>query len=104
LICCQHNASRRIDRQLVGRCARQGDPGSTRTLISVDKPLFRRTFAAWLRKRIARRGWGHPAWLVALIVRLPQSLEERRQRRQRRQLLEQEERLQRTWSMLDSPG
>ncbi len=28
VLCCQHNASRRLDRQLFGRCARQGDPGS----------------------------------------------------------------------------
>ncbi|HKX43020.1 MAG TPA: prepilin peptidase, partial [Burkholderiaceae bacterium] len=28
VICCQLNAARRIDRQLAGRCARQGDPGS----------------------------------------------------------------------------
>jgi preprotein translocase subunit SecA len=28
VICAQHNPDPRIDRQLVGRCARQGDPGS----------------------------------------------------------------------------
>lgn len=33
VICCQHNASARIDRQLHGRCARQGDPGSVETIL-----------------------------------------------------------------------
>lgn len=35
VLCCQHNASRRIDRQLQGRCARQGDPGSTETWLAI---------------------------------------------------------------------
>ena len=38
VMCCQVNASRRIDRQLEGRCARQGDPGSVETWISLDTP------------------------------------------------------------------
>lgn len=36
VLCCQHNALRRIDRQLQGRCARQGDPGSTETWLAVN--------------------------------------------------------------------
>ena len=31
--------SRRIDRQFAGRCARQGDPGSVETWLSLDAPL-----------------------------------------------------------------
>lgn len=38
VMCCQFNASRRIDRQLEGRCARQGDPGSVETWISIATP------------------------------------------------------------------
>jgi len=38
VMCCQFNASRRIDRQLEGRCARQGDPGSVETWISGATP------------------------------------------------------------------
>ena len=38
VMCCQFNAARRIDRQLEGRCARQGDPGSVETWISLDLP------------------------------------------------------------------
>jgi preprotein translocase subunit SecA len=104
LICCQHNTSRRIDRQLIGRCARQGDPGSTRTILSAEKPLVRRLLPAALTHNSAESGLARPAWLVSLIVRLPQILEERRQRAQRRQLLVQEERWRRAWSALDTQG
>jgi preprotein translocase subunit SecA len=37
VLCCQHNASRRIDRQLQGRSARQGDPGSTETWLALNE-------------------------------------------------------------------
>ena len=40
VICCQLNASRRIDRQLVGRCARRGDPGSAETLLAAGAALL----------------------------------------------------------------
>lgn len=40
VLSCQFNRSRRIDRQLEGRCARQGDPGSVETWLSVDMPAL----------------------------------------------------------------
>ena len=40
IICCQQNSARRIDRQLLGRCARQGDPGSAEYFIALDGPLL----------------------------------------------------------------
>jgi preprotein translocase subunit SecA len=94
VICCQHNASRRIDRQLIGRCARQGDPGSAQTLICVSKPLMTRVFPQWLLLRVGA-GLSGPRWLVALLVRLPQWQEERRQRVQRRLLQQQDARTER---------
>ncbi|HYC44256.1 MAG TPA: hypothetical protein VED01_02120 [Burkholderiales bacterium] len=86
---CQHNASQRIDRQLVGRCARRGDPGSAETLLSLDKPLIARCTPRWLSRFVAG-GLERPQWLVRAIVRIPQRLEERRQRMQRRELLRQD--------------
>jgi preprotein translocase subunit SecA len=95
LMCCQHNASRRIDRQLVGRCARQGDPGSAETFISLDQPLISHLLPGWVGRFVPRNGIVRPAWLIGLIVRAPQRLEEKRQRRQRRALLEQDARSER---------
>ena len=90
VICCQHNASRRIDRQLIGRCARQGDPGSAQTLVALDKPLISRIFPAWLVRTLANNRLVLPACLVALVLRLPQVLEEGRQRAQRRLMQQQD--------------
>ena len=37
----ERHESRRIDRQLRGRCARQGDPGSSHFFISLEDDLMR---------------------------------------------------------------
>jgi preprotein translocase subunit SecA len=98
VICCQHNASARIDRQLLGRCARQGDPGSAQSLLALDKPTIARLVPRWLARRVGEDGMRRPAWLLNAIVRMPQWLEERRQRAQRRDLLNQDLRTERNLS------
>jgi preprotein translocase subunit SecA len=90
VICCQHSASRRIERQLVGRCARQGDPGSAQTLVALDGPLLARFVPRSIARRVSPCGFVSPRWLVRLLTRVPQVLEERRQRAQRRALLGQD--------------
>jgi preprotein translocase subunit SecA len=87
VICCQHNSSARIDRQLIGRCARQGDPGSAETLLAADRALLARWLPAWLRGRIPATGIARPQWLACLLLRLPQWRESERRRDQRRALL-----------------
>lgn len=46
---CQDSA--RMDRQLIGRCARQGDPGSAQFFVSGDDGILRR-HGAWLARYI----------------------------------------------------
>ena len=41
VICSELHDSARIDRQLIGRCGRQGDPGSYRQYLSLDDDLLR---------------------------------------------------------------
>jgi preprotein translocase subunit SecA len=41
VIATERHESHRIDRQLFGRCGRQGDPGSYETIVSFDDELFR---------------------------------------------------------------
>lgn len=53
VLSCQFNRSRRIDRQLEGRCARQGDPGSVETWLSADMPAL--ACMGWVQA-LARRG------------------------------------------------
>jgi preprotein translocase subunit SecA len=90
VICCQHNVSRRIDRQLVGRCARRGDPGSVQTLLALDKPLIARLVPRALARRVGAHGFTSPQWLVRALVRWPQRVEEQRQRIERRELLKRD--------------
>ena len=92
LISCQHNAARRIDRQLIGRCARQGDPGSAETYLALDRPRIGRLIPRWFRAAIGEHCMTRPAWLVALIVLAPQWLAERRERAQRWDMLGQDRR------------
>lgn len=98
VICCQHNASRRIDRQLLGRCARQGDPGSTQSLLALDSPLIARFIPRCVARRMSKSGVERPQWFVRLLLRAPQWLEEMRQRAQRRDLLCQDLRVERSLS------
>ncbi|MDK9705251.1 MAG: preprotein translocase subunit SecA [Sulfuritalea sp.] len=56
----RHEAGR-IDRQLAGRCARQGDPGSFEAILSLEDPLvlpFKGGVFEWLMRRFTRPG--HP--------------------------------------------
>ncbi|MHB8092110.1 MAG: preprotein translocase subunit SecA [Syntrophales bacterium] len=52
VIATERHESGRIDRQLFGRCARQGDPGSAQAFMSVEDELIRRFVPAFLRKRL----------------------------------------------------
>lgn len=45
VICCEKNDSRRIDRQLIGRCARQGDPGSYNVICSIEDDAVLKHFS-----------------------------------------------------------
>ena len=55
----ERHEARRIDRQLAGRCARQGDPGSAQFFVSVDDEIieaFGEKRAARVRKRLNGSG------------------------------------------------
>jgi len=93
VIHCQRNESRRMDRQLVGRCARQGQAGSTEAWIcsgiSGDpSPPSEPKLTRCIQPAIARHS-PHSAWCW-WHLRLPQWMEERRQAALRQQLTEQD--------------
>ncbi len=96
VISCQHNAARRIDRQLIGRCARQGAPGSVETMLSLESDLYAKHWPrAWLqalKPSLETQPWRYAALLMA---RLAQHFEEGRGAAERRRLLENDERLER---------
>ncbi|QDT37579.1 preprotein translocase subunit SecA [Stratiformator vulcanicus] len=55
VIATEMHSSERIDRQLIGRAARQGDPGSFRFLLSLDDELLS-VFPLQYRSKLKRRG------------------------------------------------
>jgi preprotein translocase subunit SecA len=91
VICCQQNAARRIDRQLVGRCGRQGDPGSAEIYIALDGPLLARHWLARLLRICTRGPEMRHSWLGALALRLAQRAKECSHKTERELLLEREE-------------
>jgi preprotein translocase subunit SecA len=52
VISTQLNDSARVDRQLSGRCARQGDPGSHEMLLSLEDEIFCTMLPAGVRERL----------------------------------------------------
>ncbi|MFC4761972.1 preprotein translocase subunit SecA [Dyella koreensis] len=53
VILTEFHESARVDRQLFGRCARQGDPGTTEAIVCIDDDLFHR-FAPATGRRMMR--------------------------------------------------
>jgi preprotein translocase subunit SecA len=90
VICCQCNAARRIDRQLAGRCARQGDPGSVETWLAADAALYREVVPASLLRGIAAWSASLPGWLVRWLTRTVQRSMERRHALERARLKQME--------------
>ena len=91
----RHDA-RRIDRQLFGRCGRQGDPGSFQAIVSLEDEIFHGFFEAhaqWLRRLFGRSGRPLPAWLGGLLLNLAQRAAERHHARTRRELLRVDDQL-----------
>jgi preprotein translocase subunit SecA len=91
VILTEFHESRRIDRQLFGRSARQGDPGSGEAIVALDDDLFV-TYAPALARALARRRtelMGHELWLLR---RVAQSTAERRARALRDESLRQDRR------------
>jgi preprotein translocase subunit SecA len=85
-----HEAGR-IDRQLAGRCGRQGDPGSVAHFVSLDDTLLARHAPGWVRAIVVRLPVGSRSLAVCWVARLAQIRAERLHVRMRRELLRMEE-------------
>ena len=91
----RHEAGR-IDRQLIGRCARQGDRGKAEAILSLEDPLllaFRDGPSEWLARGFAVFGdiIGGPA--LRAWIRYAQYRTERAQSRVRRNLLKSDKQM-----------
>ena len=87
VICTELHDSARIDRQLVGRCGRQGDPGTWRQYVSLDDDILVQGFgpvrAARIISGLRRRLGANPESLLKTFRRALRRVEARH-RRQRR--------------------
>ncbi|MGJ8623429.1 MAG: translocase [Yoonia sp.] len=92
----RHDAGR-IDRQLYGRAARQGDPGSHITFIALDDDLMRVFYGGGLGWISRLTGWGR-GWVPGVIARplmaIAQYAGERRHSKIRKALLKADENME----------
>jgi preprotein translocase subunit SecA len=86
-----------VDRQLIGRSARQGDPGSCQTIVSLEDDIFQvcaPQLTAWLARAMAAR-MHVPDAAFAALRRRAQHAAEQRQYAIRMMNLKQDRQLQR---------
>jgi preprotein translocase subunit SecA len=99
VIATERHEAARIDRQLFGRCGRQGDPGSAEALVSLDDELFAH-HAGSLSRWLAALGEGREKTrggraALELAVQLAQRAAERLHGQMRRDLLRHDQQLDR---------
>lgn len=90
----RHEAGR-IDRQLFGRAARQGDPGSCECILSLEDELVSEHAGGLVRrllKGLSRPDGSLPGWSGRVLFDRTQRRIERRHSRTRRELLDMDER------------
>jgi preprotein translocase subunit SecA len=56
VICTELHEAQRIDRQLIGRCGRQGDPGTYRQFLALDDEILLTGFGPKKAEELANRG------------------------------------------------
>ncbi len=98
VIALSRNASGRVDRQLYGRCARQGDPGSAEAILSLQDPALEQFYSSAMLKLLTYFCPGSkpiPNFISKLILRFPQHRNEKEQSLVRKMLMKQDRQLRR---------
>jgi preprotein translocase subunit SecA len=112
VICTEMHDSARIDRQLIGRCGRQGDPGTWRQFLALDDDILLNGFGPKRSKRLKAIGEQRAEGLdsYAGVFGRAQRRIERKHFRDRRVLMYYEKERRKTHEhlgqdpYLDSPG
>lgn len=98
VILTEFHESARVDRQLFGRAARQGNPGSVEAMVSLEDELFRQ-YAPVVSQRLALVWLGKFRWSqkgFASFVAAVQGRAERRNRRIRLDTIARDQKWQRS--------
>jgi preprotein translocase subunit SecA len=80
VICTELHDSARIDRQLIGRCGRQGDPGTVRQYMSLDDDVIRTGFGPATAEKMTTLGQtagAQPQKYLGLLQRAQRKVERR---------------------------
>jgi preprotein translocase subunit SecA len=80
VICTELHDSARIDRQLIGRCGRQGDPGTVRQYMSLDDDVIRTGLGPDVAERMTRvadTAGSEPQKYLGLIKKAQRKVERR---------------------------
>ena len=112
VICTEMHDSARIDRQLIGRCGRQGDPGTFRQYLALDDELLKSGLGPEKGKKLKALGEKNvgSADNLAKLFRKAQRKVERRHFRDRKKMMyfeKERKKIQRQMGQdpyLDSPG
>lgn len=91
VISCERNVSARIDRQLAGRCGRQGDPGSYQAILSLDDMLLENMIQlpiSLLKRFASDDGLVRPMWVARFLINVAQKLIEREYRAIRKTMMQ----------------
>lgn len=112
VICTEMHDAGRIDRQLIGRCGRQGDPGTFRQYLALDDELLLSGLGPKKSRRLKARGEDSTDRFDRLLrlFRKAQKKVERRHFRQRKALMyfeKERKKMQRQMGQdpyLDTPG
>jgi len=112
VICTELHEAQRIDRQLIGRCGRQGDPGTYRQFLALDDEILLLGYGPKRAEKLKLRGEKATARLRGLeaLFRKAQRRVERRHFRDRKVMLYHEKERQKVQQQmgqdpyLDTPG
>lgn len=99
VIALSRNDSFRVDRQLYGRCARQGDPGSAEAILSLEDKALVKYYSSAVLNMLAKfciGGKPIPSIIASRVLSLPQKNNEKEQCKIREMLLKQDQKLRRT--------
>lgn len=96
VILTEFHESARVDRQLFGRSARQGQPGTVEAMVSLEDDLFKRyaPLLLGIAKRASISQGTPPLWLLNLLVNYAQMVAERHNAEIRMSTLKQDRKLQ----------
>ncbi len=106
VIATERHDARRIDRQLFGRCGRQGDPGSYEAIVSLEDELIASCPAKWGRLFFFKKGRASTPlspWSGRFLLRRAQRVAERQHWHARCDVLRMEESLEKTLAFSGAP-